>query len=175
MMPVENLSVFTLNLKEIAARVPAEMVTAIQKKIALTALASIVYRTPVDTGRARGSWQCGVGKIPVSQSKAIDKDGRATITAGEVVIDSLPPFDVLYIASNLSYIRWLEDGGLKGLDDGELARKRRRARRDAIHRQKASHLAGDEGALIIDQAGMTLQSPQGMVRITYEELKAKLG
>ena len=50
---------------------PWQEVGVIQRTMALQGLNGVIYRTPVDTGRARGNWQTTVGE-PASGSVDVD-------------------------------------------------------------------------------------------------------
>jgi hypothetical protein len=70
----------------------------------------VVFKTPVDTGRARANWQITLGTSKVRVLTDTDKSGTATIAAGLAVLRAMPqPYDIL-IANNLPYIIPLEYG-----------------------------------------------------------------
>ena len=66
---------------------------------------SIVKKTPVDTGRARGNWNISVGSPDLTTSDTTDPKFKQpkSIPAGA---DDQP----IYICNNLPYIRKLEFG-----------------------------------------------------------------
>lgn len=71
----------------------------------------LIFRTPVDTGRARANWDLGVGHLPTQYfENTFDPEGDATSNK----LKSLIPLTVLglsvYIANNTPYILTLEDG-----------------------------------------------------------------
>lgn len=70
--------------------------------------------TPVDTGRARGNWQIGIGNDPTSE---LERKGYA---GGEELqkLDNLESEETIYISNNLSYIRRLEYGWSKQAPQG---------------------------------------------------------
>lgn len=105
-----NLKKFNAQLAKVAVFLPAEGVTRMQKSIGLQALSSIVLKTPVDTGRARGNWQVTIGEPASGVVGTEDISGQATIAAGSAVIANIPPFSVLHITNNLPYIGVLEGG-----------------------------------------------------------------
>ena len=73
----------------------------------------IVMRTPVDTGRARGNWNVGIGNPDRAVSENGDKNGGGTIARGEVVIESANGEQPFFITNSLPYIVPLEDGWSK--------------------------------------------------------------
>lgn len=79
----------------------------LQKRVALDLYARIIRRTPVDTGRARASWNLSVGK----PDRSIKPEGR--YDTPRATIGSLPPVthgQVIWISNNLPYIGALEHG-----------------------------------------------------------------
>lgn len=106
-------------LDEIIRLKTEEEALLIVKKIVADAFVRIVNRTPVDTGRARASWQFGVGippagEAPEGEYPALKVDGKAAIRAA--VSDQLDkisdasPAALWYIANHLDYIEALEAG-----------------------------------------------------------------
>lgn len=125
-------------------------------------LEDIVRMTPVDTGRARGSWTVGIYTLPAQYNTGEDKSGGDTIIRGQNTISG---FDLsrgsAFIVSNLEYMPVLEYGGYpktvkygsrpKGLKKGENP--------------------GGFG-VILSAGGFSMQAPRGMVRVSisrYQE------
>lgn len=93
------------------------------RKVALDMLSSIVQKTPVGNpknwssppppdyvgGRARGSWAVGLGAVSLTATST-DKNGAATIVRAASALMSWGGDQVIYITSNLPYIRRLEYG-----------------------------------------------------------------
>jgi hypothetical protein len=85
------------------------------KKVAFQLFRRIIEKTPVDTGRARASWNASIGSInpavapegqhPKSASALAAK--AATVLAGYGADGRLP---VVWISNNLPYIGELENG-----------------------------------------------------------------
>lgn len=69
--------------------------------------ASIIERTPVDTGRARANWQASLGRPDLSVRDAEDKQGDATLAKVRQEVQNAPG-SVFFLANNLPYIRRLE-------------------------------------------------------------------
>lgn len=71
----------------------------------------VVFRTPVDTGRARANWQLGVDKINDTVSlDSFDQEGDATANK---LVSLIPEYALglsIYIANSTPYIFTLEDG-----------------------------------------------------------------
>jgi hypothetical protein len=81
------------------------------QKVALELLSRIVYKTPVDTGRARGNWQVTLD-TPATGYNTDKKDGTGTaaIAEGVSVITQAPNDGLIWITNNLPYIERLENG-----------------------------------------------------------------
>jgi len=81
-----------------------------QIKLAFELLTRIVFRTPVDTGRARGNWQIGIGEAPTGLTED-DEDGSQTNAEGLRRLGEYTSGVVtIWIVNNVNYISFLEDG-----------------------------------------------------------------
>jgi len=69
----------------------------------------IVYKTPVDTGRARGNWQVSVGS-PRAQEYEEDESGARTILGIQHDSRGVDIDDVVYIVNGVEYVKYLEEG-----------------------------------------------------------------
>ena len=77
--------------------------------VAGRALSAVVLSTPVDTGRARGGWTVGINS-PVRSGKTLDPGGAATIARGKSTASRVKSGQKIYIANNVEYIGFLNDG-----------------------------------------------------------------
>ena len=92
------------------------------RKISLEILSSVVFKSPVDTGRFRSNWQVSIGSVPSGTvgyqgTEAIaERAGskgpvyEATVAKSKGTADSAKAGDVIYIANNLPYAVRLEEG-----------------------------------------------------------------
>ncbi len=111
---------FNLALKAASREVP-QMHLTLQKRLALLGLRGVVFKTPVDTGRARGSWQAG-GVTNESVTDRLDPDGGNAVSIGLANLNAIrKPFGVMFIFSNLPYIVPLEDGHSQQAPQGMVA------------------------------------------------------
>jgi hypothetical protein len=110
---------FSLNLARFAARAGVEMKQVVQK-ISMEAYKRIIYRTPVDTGRARANWGCTIGQPRAAiQIESTDKSGGATVAAMTGTVQQFPGDGSLFLVNNLAYIGVLESGdGSKQAPEG---------------------------------------------------------
>lgn len=85
------------------------------RKIAIECFRRIILGTPVDTGRARGNWQCTTGSIAGGTVERLDKTGQATVAAMITEVSGWTPKDDLpaFITNNLPYIQRLNEGWSK--------------------------------------------------------------
>lgn len=93
-----------------------EALTTLVKAIAFEIFARVIFKTPVDTGRARGNWQISIGQpilsvlgLDSAQDNAFAGFGEEGQAAASV-LQNLNPFDVVFISNNVPYILFLEDG-----------------------------------------------------------------
>lgn len=93
----------------------------LQQALMLEGLRRVVLRTPVDTGRARGSWQVGAGSPPRSSPIGVDPSGAATIAKGAAVIAQIVLGQIGWIVSNLVYMPALDRGHSRQAPNGIVA------------------------------------------------------
>ena len=109
--------------------IPAE-VTKLVKAIAFEVFARVIFKTPVDTGRARGNWQITIGQAALgviglegAQDNAFAsfQDEAADISQAASVLQNLNPFETVFITNNVPYIEFLEDGSSDQAPSGMVA------------------------------------------------------
>jgi len=82
--------------------------------------AEVVDRTPVETGRARGSWLLTLN-TPTKQYTRRDPTGDATIRAMLIVIQAMEDCEDAVLYSNCPYMGRLENGHSRQAPNGMLA------------------------------------------------------
>lgn len=89
----------------------------ITRAATLELFSGVIRATPVDTGRARGGWQTGVGSAPEGDNKRLDKSAAKSIAEVE---QNTPAGagQVTYLANNVPYIMNLEQGTSKQAPEG---------------------------------------------------------
>ena len=83
----------------------------------LELFSGVIKSTPVDTGRAKGAWQCSVNAPKPGQSERLDPSGGAALAE----VNANTPQgagQVTYLANNLPYIERLEYGHSKQAPNG---------------------------------------------------------
>jgi hypothetical protein len=92
-----------------------------KQALTLEALRRLVLRTPVDTGRARGSWQVTSGPRPRVPLSAWIPAGPPPSGRGATAVAELTPGEDAFICSNLVYMPELERGHSKQAPAGIVA------------------------------------------------------
>src|ERR1043166_9679628 len=70
-------------------------------------------KTPVETGRAKGSWLVAINSIPSGLPGTLDKSGDVAITRMSAEVLTMKAGQNITLASNLDYINGLEYGRSK--------------------------------------------------------------
>lgn len=122
-----------------------EEVELATKAIAMELFKNVILKTPVETGRARGNWNCSIDAPDESISESVDKNGSKAINKVVSVVSESKLGDKIYLSNNLPYIAKLEYGGYS--------------------KKSTSGKTVD---------GYSKQAPQGMVRISLQEVKNDL-
>lgn len=78
--------------------------------IAVALLNQVVLRSPVDTGRFKGSHVVSIGAPVYAVPDTPDKDGGPTVDRGLAALSGLEPYTVVYIQTNLPYAERIENG-----------------------------------------------------------------
>jgi hypothetical protein len=105
--------------------VPA-IALVVQKKVGLDALAGVVKKSPVDTGRFRGNWHLTITPSDTAteftdkQSRGSPPGGAATASAVSA-LSALQPYGVAYLQNALPYAERLENGYSKQAPQGMVA------------------------------------------------------
>jgi hypothetical protein len=107
-----NAAEFELVVRAKSKALPAAAMSKFVRALAIEAGSRIIRRTPVDTGRAKGSWQTTIDQPALADTLRLDKAGAASIAECRSVAARLDPtrFQAIFITSNLPYIRVLEFG-----------------------------------------------------------------
>ena len=103
-MPVDTRQ-FDLNISAFVKKVgilPEKLV----KSVAFDLFARVVKKTPVDTGRARSSWNIAVNK----QDLSMKPEGLSSYPPARAGLLSVGPGDIVWTTNNLPYVGELENG-----------------------------------------------------------------
>lgn len=80
------------------------------RKVALQLQSSMVERSPVDTGRFRGNWQCGIGQANTGTGSGEDKSGSAVLLRTTTALQGWTAGQAILLTNSLPYAQRLEDG-----------------------------------------------------------------
>lgn len=117
-------------------------------------VSGVVLLTPVDTGRARSSWNVAVGTPDTTVPAEGSYPGEPRIDTSS--LSSLGAYQTVWITSSLPYIEVLEFGGYP--DPVQLGTWDRKLKRFVIR----------------SSGGYSKQAPLGMVRITFDQVRQAL-
>lgn len=154
----ENVEMFAADLKAFSRAVHMQIEDVI-RAVVFELLRMIVVRTPVDTGRAAGSWMVRGGETDqfvLPESSHMSREEAVALAMERVKsVDFSNPFLMWWIYNNLPYIEVLEYGLYPNPPE------------------KGSYVKG-VGYVIKTVAGYSKQAPAGMVRISIAELEVKI-
>ncbi len=120
-----NVKDFSRRIKLATRKLPAQKSLLLQKKVALEALRSLVFMTPVDTGRARGNWVVTMntpskanpfkGDMRIRQGGDFDANSAAATAFAMEQTSKILSYQrmnqVIWITNNTPYILELEGVG----------------------------------------------------------------
>lgn len=105
---------FAADLRKLCDRAgdKAEMVV---RKTALELQSGMIERSPVDSGRFKSNWTCGVGAVNTDTSAApgTDAEGRT-----RTVLEGWKPGQTIFLTNSLPYAARLERGWSKQAPTG---------------------------------------------------------
>ena len=120
----DNLPEFNLALADFLGKQVPALAVAAQKKVALDALAGVVKKSPVDTGRFRGNWHLTVTPSDTT-TPFVDKQPVGSPPARAVAelanLMQLQPYGIAYLQNALPYAERLENGWSKQAPRGMVA------------------------------------------------------
>ncbi len=108
---------FALDISRWAEKAKGRM-DIVVRKVCLDLFSRVIFRTPVDEGRARGNWQCTIGNIPDGVLEVDDKNGTVTMSRASAAVAKVRAGDVVYLVNNVPYINRLEHGWSKQAPSG---------------------------------------------------------
>lgn len=105
---------FAADLRKLCDRAgdKAEMVV---RKTALELQSGMIEMSPVDTGRFKGNWQCGIGTMNADTSAAPGSDAEGRTQA---VLEGWKPGQTIFLTNSLPYAARLERGWSKQAPTG---------------------------------------------------------
>ncbi|MCB2186284.1 MAG: hypothetical protein KQJ78_07695 [Deltaproteobacteria bacterium] len=85
----------------------------VPRKIALEVSRRVIVRTPVDTGRARGSWMPSLDSPARVDPGTLDRGEGAAVARAAETATRMEGDTAFYLTSNLDYMPGLEEGHSK--------------------------------------------------------------
>ena len=105
-----NLAKFNAALDKSASKIRGDL-QKFYRQVIMEVFRRIVFRTPVDTGRARGNWQMEKNRAAEGVLDFEGSEGEANAFAFNQAIQKLgdiPPFSLVHITNNVEYLFYLE-------------------------------------------------------------------
>lgn len=87
-----------------------DKIDLVVRKTALQLQASMIEKSPVDTGRFKSNWQCGLGGMNGDTNA---KEGSDALGRTEVVLQGFKAGQTIFLSNNLPYAKKLEYGHSK--------------------------------------------------------------
>lgn len=103
---------FDLDLGSVADELTDDIQDTIIRRFGLGVISRVIPKSPVDTGRFRGSWTVTFDQPSTDVPTRTDRGGAATIARGAFVLQgfNLRTNTAIYLQSNLPYAERLEAG-----------------------------------------------------------------
>lgn len=102
-----------MSMNAIVNRVNRRIDTVIRKST-IELFGQVIKMTPVDTGRAKGNWQCSVNSPITSEIERDDGSKSQSLSSSKAysdVVSTVPRAgNVVWLSNNVPYIRKLEYG-----------------------------------------------------------------
>ena len=114
---------FAAALRAEGARTPLQ-IDRFLRRVAFEVFTRVVRRTPVDTGRARLSWNIARNQADESVAPENPSQGRRALTTSNQKLTRIRPdkrMQPIHISNNLEYIRFLEEGSSTQAPQGMVA------------------------------------------------------
>ena len=97
-----------MSFNDVTARIQQRIDRKV-RAVTIGVFSSVIKMTPVDTGRAKGNWQCTIGSPANTILEIEDQDGGITTSAMIATVPN-PAGSKVYLTNNLPYIQKLEYG-----------------------------------------------------------------
>lgn len=98
-----------------------EKAELVVRKTALELQSQMIQASPVDTGRFRANWQCGIGAVNQTTTNRAGKVGYAALGRTSEALQGWKPGQTIYLTNSLPYAKRLENGWSKQAPAGIVA------------------------------------------------------
>jgi hypothetical protein len=100
-----------MSMADVVARANGK-VDLVIRKATIELFGSVIKMTPVDTGRAKGNWQCTVGERASSQTERLDGSSLGSTNGSSAFADVVATVpnagQIVWLTNNVPYIQKLE-------------------------------------------------------------------
>ena len=87
-----------------------EQIDTVVRKTAFELQASMIEKSPVDTGRFKSNWQVGISAINVNTNSSAGSDALGRVTTA---LQGYKPGNTIWLTNSLPYAKRLENGWSK--------------------------------------------------------------
>lgn len=112
-----NETIFSAGIADFVAKAK-ENADLVVRRVTFDMFERVIAKTPVDTGRLKGSWLPAIGSIPSGDPNTPDKSGAVSISRVTATTLKAKAGDIIYMISNLVYSRRIEYGHSKQAPEG---------------------------------------------------------
>jgi len=105
-----NQRKFNAELERFSSVVVPKHFSTMLRWVALETFRRLIMKTPVDTGRARGSWRVSIGSPVLNESGINDRTGSYALGVGASVINRVRNMQTIWLTNSVPYIEKLEQG-----------------------------------------------------------------
>ncbi|RQO83488.1 HK97 gp10 family phage protein [Acidovorax sp. FJL06] len=100
---------FAANLNKLCERA-GDKAALVVRRAALELQSGMIERSPVDTGRFKGNWQCGIGSLNAATNSAADSSGQGALGRTATTLQGWTPGQTIVLSNSLPYAKRLENG-----------------------------------------------------------------
>lgn len=111
MIRITNGPQFAGGIEALSKRLGVTRKLVVQKMVA-DIWSKVTYRTPVDTGRARASWNIAQG-APNTSVPPVPAKGETIPAPGMPSLDQIDGSQPVFVTSNVEYMKYLNEGTSK--------------------------------------------------------------
>lgn len=100
---------FAANLNKLCERA-GDKAALVVRRAALELQSGMIERSPVDSGRFKGNWACGIGTLNTDTSQAADASGQGALGRTATTLQGWTPGQTIILSNSLPYAKRLENG-----------------------------------------------------------------
>lgn len=100
---------FAADLNKLCERA-GDKAALVVRRAALELQSGMIEKSPVDTGRFRSNFQCGIGAMNTDTSAAPEKSGSSALGRTETTLQGWKPGQTIWLTNSLPYAARIERG-----------------------------------------------------------------